>query len=29
MAISSVAKNFRDGTLSIEDGTGSPISMTV
>ena len=29
MAISSVAKNFRDGTLQIEDGTGSPITMTV
>jgi len=29
MAISSTAKNMRDGSLSIEDGTGSPISMTV
>lgn len=29
MAISSIVKNFRDGTLTIEDGTGTPISMTV
>ena len=29
MAISSVVKNFRDGTLAIEDGTGTPISMTL
>jgi len=29
MAISSVPKNFRDGTLALEDGTGVPISMTV
>lgn len=29
MAISSVVKNFRDGTILIEDGTGTPISVTV
>ena len=29
MAISGVTKNFRDGTLAIEDGTGTPISMTL
>lgn len=29
MAISSVAKNFRDGTITLADGTGTPITMTV
>ena len=29
MAISSVAKNFRDGQLAIEDGAGSPLTVTV
>lgn len=29
MALSSVTKNFRDGSIAIEDGTGTPISMTV
>lgn len=30
MPISSVIKNFRDGTLTIEDGTaGTPIAMTI
>tara|TARA_Y100000310_G_C20194864_1_gene584177 strand:- start:3 stop:497 length:495 start_codon:yes stop_codon:yes gene_type:complete len=29
MAISSTVKNMRDGTLAIEDGTGTPISLTV
>jgi len=29
MAISSVVKNFRDGTILIEDGTGVPIDITV
>lgn len=29
MAISSVVKNFRDGTILLEDGTGTPISLTV
>jgi hypothetical protein len=29
MAISSVVKNFRDGTLTFEDGTGSPITLVV
>jgi hypothetical protein len=29
MAISSVAKNFRDGTITLEDGTGSPITCVV
>jgi hypothetical protein len=29
MAISSVVKNFRDGTLTFEDGTGSPITLIV
>jgi hypothetical protein len=30
MAISSIVKNFRDGTITIEDGTTpTPISMTV
>jgi hypothetical protein len=29
MAISNVPKNFRDGTLLIEDGTGTPIAVTV
>ena len=29
MAISSVVKNFRDGTLLLEDGTGTPLAVTV
>lgn len=29
MAISSVVKNFRDGTILLEDGTGTPIAVTV
>jgi hypothetical protein len=29
MAISQVCKNFRDGTILIEDGTGTPIALTV
>ena len=29
MAISSVVKNFRDGTLLFEDGTGTPLALTV
>ncbi len=29
MAISSVVKNFRDGTLTIEDGTGTPLDVIV
>lgn len=29
MAISAVAKNFRDGALTLEDGTGSPITCVV
>jgi hypothetical protein len=29
MAISSVVKNFRDGTIQLADGTGTPISLTV
>lgn len=29
MAISSVVKNFRDGTLVFEDGTGTPLTLTV
>ena len=29
MALSSVVKNFRDGSLVINDGTGTPISITV
>ena len=29
MAISTVPKNFRDGILTLADGTGSPISITV
>lgn len=29
MAISSVVKNMRDGTLLIEDGTGTPLAVTV
>jgi len=29
MAISSIVKNFRDGTITIKDGTGTPIAMTV
>ena len=29
MAISSVVKNMRDGTLLLEDGTGTPLAVTV
>ena len=29
MAISSVVKNFRDGTIKLADGTGTPIEVTV
>jgi hypothetical protein len=29
MPISSIVKNFRDGTITIKDGTGTPIAMTV
>lgn len=29
MPISAVVKNFRDGTILIEDGTATPISLTV
>jgi len=29
MALSSVVKNFRNGTIAIADGTGSPITLTV
>jgi hypothetical protein len=29
MAISSVVKNFRDGTILIEYGTGTPLAVTV
>ena len=29
MAISSKPKNFRDGTISLSDGSGSPITLTV
>ncbi len=29
MAISSVVKNFRDGTLTLEDGAGSPASVII
>ena len=29
MAISSVVKNFRDGTIKLADGTGTPIEITV
>jgi hypothetical protein len=29
MAVSSVVKNFRDGTILIEDGTGTPLAVTV
>ena len=29
MAISAVVKNFRDGTILIEDGTGTPLAVTV
>ncbi len=29
MPISAVAKNFRDGVLTLADGTGSPIILTV
>ena len=29
MAISSVVKNYRDGTIKLSDGTGTPIEVTV
>ena len=29
MAISSVVKNFRDGTITLKDGTGTPLTLTV
>lgn len=29
MAISSVVKNFRDGVLLVEDGTGTPLAVTI
>jgi len=29
MAISSVVKNFRDGTIVLSDGTGTPLTVTV
>lgn len=29
MALSSVVKNFRNGTIAIADGSGSPITLTV
>ena len=29
MAVSSVVKNFRDGIILIEDGTGTPLAVTV
>jgi hypothetical protein len=29
MPISSIVKNFRDGTIVIKDGTGTPIALTV
>ena len=29
MAISSVAKNLRDGSITLSDGTGTPITITV
>jgi hypothetical protein len=29
MALSSVVKNFRDGTILIQDGTGTPLALTV
>ena len=29
MAVSAVPKNFRDGTLSMEDGTGTPLTITI
>lgn len=29
MAISTVCKNFRDGTILLEDGTGTPIALTL
>ncbi len=29
MAVSNVIKNFRDGSLVISDGTGTPITLTV
>ena len=29
MAISSKPKNFRDGTITLSDGSGSPITLTV
>lgn len=29
MPISSIVKNFRDGTIVLKDGTGTPIALTV
>lgn len=29
MAISSVVKNFRDGSIQLKDGTGTPLTVTV
>jgi hypothetical protein len=29
MALSSVVKNFKDGTILLQDGTGTPLSLTV
>ena len=29
MAISSVVKNFRDGTIVLSDGTGTPLTVTI
>jgi len=29
MAISSIVKNFRDGSIILKDGTGTPIALTV
>ena len=29
MAISTVVKNFRDGTIVVSDGTGTPLTVTV
>lgn len=29
MAISTVVKNFRDGSIQVKDGTGTPLSVTI
>ena len=29
MALSAIVKNFRNGTIAIADGTGTPITLTV